>query len=290
MKPPYCLLSVWEMLDLPLGRLSFLYLRLGNFAQAIAQGIQHGLAWQQLQADWAVTVSEAEEFAALCEVVSLTTTKDAMDEVLNKMRSRKVVNGACTIQFEDLRKLNRSLTDAIGCMRHESKRKILLILPPEKIRLYEQLSPLWGQEVAEKFGSIAYEIVEAGKCLALNRSTASGFHSIRALEAGLRAVARCLDVPDPTKGAERNWHNALGKIKSKIDARWPSSTRIRGDGAFFERIHGALEAMQNPYRNATMHFDRIFTEEEAEETFVMIKGLMATIASRIDENGNLSDP
>jgi hypothetical protein len=86
---------------------------------------------------------------------------------------------------------------------------------------YEQDPSLFGQDVSAKFPSASYEIAEAGKCLALDRSTASAFHAIRCLEAGIRAISRCLGIPDPTRGAERSWAKVLRAIKEENDRRWP---------------------------------------------------------------------
>jgi hypothetical protein len=44
--------------------------------------------------------------------------------------------------------------------------------------------------------------------------------------------------------------------------------------------------MQNPYRNATMHLDQKYTEEEAKHIFEIVKGSMRKLASRCDENGD----
>src|SRR4051794_4713875 len=82
--------------------------------------------------------------------------------------------------------------------------------------IYEDTEP-YGNDVASKFPSINYDIEEAAKCLILGRSTASAFHSIRCLEAGIRAISRCLGVSDPTKGSDRSWFSLLRAVKDAID-------------------------------------------------------------------------
>jgi hypothetical protein len=154
-------------------------------------------------------------------------------------------------------------------------------------KLYEPNEPVFGPQVSINFGSMAYDIEEAAKCLALGRSTASAFHSIRSLESAIRAISRCLGIPDPTKAADRGWVKLLNAVKSEIDRRWPmSSNRLSGDGKLFEEAYGALAAMRNPYRNATMHLDQKYTEEEAKHIFEIVKGFMMKLASRCDENGD----
>jgi hypothetical protein len=151
---------------------------------------------------------------------------------------------------------------------------------------FSPTSPLFGQVVQAKFSSLLYDLEEAAKCLALNRPTASAFHSIRCLEAGIRALSRCLGIADPTRASQRNWGALLKTLKDAIDQRWPgSSTRLSGEGQFFDTAYAALAAMQNPWRNATMHLDRKYTEEEAGHIFEMVGGFMKTIAVRMDEDG-----
>jgi hypothetical protein len=78
----------------------------------------------------------------------------------------------------------------------------------------------------------------------------------------------------------------LRKIQAEVDRRWVgAASRMGGDGAVFEGLYGVLQALQNPYRNATMHFDQKYTTEEAKHVIEMVAGVMRKIASRMDENG-----
>jgi hypothetical protein len=72
-----------------------------------------------------------------------------------------------------------------------------------------------GSSVATSFPSLSYEIEEAAKCLALERGTASAVHSIRGLEASIRAISRCLGIPDPIKASDRSWGKMLGKVRDE---------------------------------------------------------------------------
>jgi len=78
----------------------------------------------------------------------------------------------------------------------------------------------------------------------------------------------------------------LKEIKIEIDRRWPTNaTKASGDGRFFEEVHATLAAMQNPYRNSTMHLDQIYTEEDAKDLFGIVRGVMRKVSLRCDENG-----
>lgn len=177
-----------------------------------------------------------------------------------------------------LRDFRQRLYDAL-------KRPKFLVLNAREQEFYEPAQSHYGTQVNTSFPSITYEIDEAAKCLALGRSTASAFHSIRCLEAAIRAMSRCLGIPDPTKGADRSWHNALRAFKTEMDRRWPPSGRLSGDGRRFEELHAILSSLQSPYRNATMHLDQKYTDEEARYIFDAVGVLMKKLTSRCDEDG-----
>lgn len=145
----------------------------------------------------------------------------------------------------------------------------------------------FGPGIATKFPGLTYEIEEGNKCLALGRSTAAAFHFVRCLEGGISALSKCLSVPDPTKGADRNWSILLRKLDDAASAKWPSAaSRFGGDGEFFEWATGTLKAMQNPYRNATMHLDQKYTPDEAKQIMDLVRPFLQKITSRMDEQGD----
>jgi hypothetical protein len=144
----------------------------------------------------------------------------------------------------------------------------------------------FGVAVQNQFPAATFEISEASKCFAVARYTASVFHLMRVMEIGIKAVSRCLHIPDPTKPAERNWGVILTEIKKAIETHWSKmGDRQSGDGAFFESVYASLDAVKNPWRNATMHVERVYTDEEAEHIFNAVKGFMQKLATRLNEKG-----
>jgi hypothetical protein len=183
-------------------------------------------------------------------------------------------------------KMDEYIKDINKRVRDELKQIEFLIIDGKYSDLYEAKEPVFGLLFDLRFSSVTYEIEEAAKCLALDRSTASAFHSIRCLEAGIRAISRCLGIPDPTRGADRTWFKILRAIKDEIDKRWPTSImRHGGDPEFFDNAYAALAALQNPWRNSTMHLDQNYTLDDAKHVFDVVQGFMKKIASRMDEEG-----
>jgi hypothetical protein len=101
-------------------------------------------------------------------------------------------------------------------------------------------------------------------------------------------MSRCLGISDPTKAIDRTWGKVLRAIKDECDRRWPPNlVRIHGsDAELFDNAYAALAAMQNPWRNSTMHLDQKYTAEEARHIFEIVGGFMRKLASRMDENGH----
>lgn len=276
------------MLQLPLGRLIATYQKLAEFGGTLARQRAARHLMMVSEVAWKEMVAAASEFQGLCQDVGLPVTELAARRVCAELgRGSALPNGQWGfVGHEDLARAENALNQMCGCMSHESSTKVAMVLASEKAYLFEPITPLFGAEVEVNFPGLAYDIEEAGKCLALGRSTAGAFHAIRCLEGGITAISRCLAIPDPTKGADRNWGAMLTKIKVEIDRRWPgASARFSGDGATFETLYGSLAAIQNPYRNATMHFDQVYTEEAAKHIFDMVGGLMRQVASRMDEDG-----
>jgi hypothetical protein len=107
------------------------------------------------------------------------------------------------------------------------------------------------------------------------------------LEGGKKSLSRCLGISDQTRGADRNWGKMLASIKNEIDRRWPTTAhRMNGDGQFFENNYAALAAMRNPWRNSTMHFEQIYTEQDARDLLAIVGAFMRGLASRMEENGD----
>lgn len=158
-----------------------------------------------------------------------------------------------------------------------------LLAPAESLLAFSG-TPIEGLRSA--FPSAVFEIEEAAKCLALDRHTASVFHCMRVMEVTISALAKFLEVPDPVKATDRNWGNMLGQIKTKIDSKWPKATRFHGsDGSKMEALYVTLEAVKNPWRNATMHVETIYAPHEAMQIARCTGFFLLEVMKHCDEVG-----
>ena len=216
-------------------------------------------------------------FAEAIEVLGVPVTKATVRDLRDVLQRDKGVTFFTCGQL---------LVNLSETLRRELDTVKLFTMSVNRIGYYEASEPLFGIAVDKNFPGVAYEVEQAGKCYACDLTTASAFHSIRTLEAGVKAMARCLGIPDPTKGRDRNWSNISRSIRDDLEKRWPASTgRMGGDAQIFDKLLGSISGMQNPYRNETMHLEAKYTAPEALHIFELVKGVMQKIASRMNENG-----
>lgn len=173
-------------------------------------------------------------------------------------------------------------------LRDELSLSTVFVIPADKVRYFRTNAPLFGAEVDSKFPSAAFEISESGKCLALERNTAAVFHLMRALEVAIEATRKCIGIPNPVKEGDRNWGAMLRKIKEELDRRnkqKPQQWSGLEDQLLFSDLHASLDAVRNVWRNATMHVEKKYTSEEAEEICWAVRGFMRKLSERCDEHG-----
>jgi hypothetical protein len=239
---------------------------------------------------WQEHIGHATALSSSLAELGLTVSKAAADRIITALSKspgqHHQIGTVHVYSKQETQQLTYLISETCQRISDELGSRFLLSIPAEKAPFYTGKKTTFRGDVPAKFPSLQYEIEEAGKCYALGRSTACVFHAVRALEAGLRAFARCLGIPDPTTGSQRNWQYILDQLKKEIDRRWPKpAARFTGDGKDFEFLYAGLAAMKNPYRNSTAHLDAVYTEDNATYFLDVIGGFMSALASRMDEQG-----
>lgn len=159
-----------------------------------------------------------------------------------------------------------------------------ILMQPVDLLLSVPDRPVEG--FAQAFPTASFEIEESAKCCALNRYTASIFHCMRALECGIRAMSRFLDMPDAAKAGGKNWGAILKALRGRVDEKWPMATRTENSiGARMESLLATLDAMKNPWRNATMHVETIYAPHEAIHIVRCSGVFLIELARFCDEEG-----
>jgi len=149
-------------------------------------------------------------------------------------------------------------------MCDELEGRFFLFLPSENVPLYRQKEPLFGATVEAKFPEMSEDISEAGKCLALNRSTATVFHLMRAMEIGVQRFGAKLGI---TLATEKNWQNILDEINKAIKALDQKALQTKA----YAEASAHLYNVKLCWRNQVMHPKQTYTPDEARALFGAVK-------------------
>lgn len=197
---------------------------------------------------------------------------------LQHLKRIKLALSYVDIKFAEYTVLVKELQNRF---QDELQSRLLMHIASEKARYYETVE-LFGQAVADKFPSAAFDIEEAGKCFALDRHTACVMHLMRVIEIGLRAVAKGLNIPDaellPT------WNAIIAKIESAMR----TAANKRGSEwleiePFYREIPAYLFAIKIAWRNPGMHVEASYDEERAEDIYNAVRGFMRYLATELSE-------
>jgi hypothetical protein len=162
-------------------------------------------------------------------------------------------------------------------LKDEFGAQTFLSLSANEARFYLAAEPPFGKAVQDKFpAAVSEDIVEASKCIACARYTASVFHLMRVLEAGVGAFAGKLGVPPiDSRGKDKNWQNFLDEANKAI-GKLPVQDQLTKQ---YATISGNLYAVKIAWRNEVMHPKQTYTEEDALILFAASKAFMGELAS-----------
>jgi hypothetical protein len=149
---------------------------------------------------------------------------------------------------------------------------------------------LFGENVFDKFPSANFDIEEAGKCFATARYTACVMHLQRVLEVGLKGYSKYFGI---NLTAQPAWQNILDQTAKQIKDRNDRNNvnvnwNAEEEKQFCEGVQPFLVAVKTAWRNPSMHADKTYTEEVAQEIFNSIKSFMRNLALHLNEKGTFT--
>lgn len=253
---------------------------ISNFAQILDTNRKQGQGCIVASRSWADLRKDVLIIQAFSEGADLSGTEGIAADLFNDMARH---NGPREIflAHDDEFRIQSSMQRLTDIAIAESKNRWFLALTANEFGLWQPSRPLWGQTFHDKFASCRFDLEEAAKCLAVGRGTACAFHVVRILEIGLRAVRACLGVQAPLNGAERNWGQILLRIRDARAAKqkgWPEK-------AYFDEVYALLDAVKGRWRDATMHVEEKYTEDEARRLLEVVQGFMQRLSERMDQEG-----
>ena len=167
-------------------------------------------------------------------------------------------------------------------IQEDLESELFLAVPSNRVHYYESSEPLFGLAVADAFPSTAYDIIEAGKCHALHRSTACVFHLMRVLEIGLAVFANKFGVPSN----HTNWHNIIEGVEKAVRNMGTDPARTadwKDQQEFYSQAASHFMILKDAWRNYTAHARGKYTEDEVETILPNVRAFMQKLASRLHE-------
>lgn len=205
-------------------------------------------------------------------------TADGLQVACEKMDLRVSAKSTDYIRYANT---TAELSDAYALMKrniHTELHGRKFFEPDAKYLRYFENLKLFGNGVFDAFPSANDDIYESGMCLSLERPTAAVLHLMRVLEAGLAALAKAVGVPK-----KNDWGSYIREIGEELDKRAKSAGARSADEVFYAEAAANFDRLRRAYRNPTMHPEKTYSQERAEEIMSATKSFMTHLASKVSE-------
>lgn len=174
----------------------------------------------------------------------------------------------------NLESFGREVMEVHIRMVDELKSRNLYAIEREKAEYLK--SNQFPSVVAERFSDAVFDMNEAAKCYAFDRSTACVFHLMRVTEHGLHAIAKALEIKDERP----NWDPIIKKIDAELKAEY-KDRKYKGSADFLAHMSTHTHAVKVAWRNRVMHVEKKHTPEEARDIFNATVGFMRYLAEEL---------
>jgi len=213
------------------------------------------------------------------EIISVNKTAATVIREKVELLHLPVTHGAA--MYIELSKSSEVLASAFLTVKRTMHQELLsriFIEPEPKYKRYYEQGVLFGIEVFNAFPSANDDIYEAGTCFALERATACVMHLNRVLECGLASLAHALGIETQT-----DWGAYLRKIERALDDRAKAASRRSDEEQFYAEAAANFDRLRRAWRNPTMHPDKSYSQDRAEEILLAVKSFMVHLTSRVSE-------
>lgn len=211
------------------------------------------------------------EHVVTCEALGLKESKKLLARILVDWNAGQFASLQARDRFGVLHERLRDELESVW----------FKVLSSDEAKQYKATAP-FGSVVNNKFSSATYDIQEAAKCLALDRSTACVLHLMRVLQLGLNVFANSLNVPFDRK----DWHQVLKGIEDEIDLR--KSQKHDDDARIFLDFCSSAAVdfrhFKDAWRNHAMHARENYTPERAINIYDHVGSFMQHLSTRFEES------
>jgi hypothetical protein len=166
-------------------------------------------------------------------------------------------------------------------LRGELGALLFKVIPLNRAR-YNNSGWLKTSIIQSSFPTSFKELERAGICYSLGQPTASVFHSMRALEPSLIALAKPFPHISP---AYENWQTIIEQIESAVRAigQQPKSQQKIDDEKFYGAATSHLYFVKNAWRNHVAHARDSYSDDEAVKILSHTLEFIESLCPRLQE-------
>ena len=241
----------------------------------------YGLKPSRVVIDDEMKQSWLQNTLAPMSVIAVRTNLKSTEAYLDRIK-QKLAGAVHDDEMHSMvEQLNERIEDDLKneLLFHVSQERAKYYEPTELVEYKKRSVPLFGAKVDESFPSARFDIDEAGKCLALDRSTACVMHLARATEVILKALAED-ELNLPTR---YDWGKYLNEIEAELTKRYKVAGARTEREKFYSEAANLIGHIKVAWRNPTMHVDRKYTDAEAEKILLATRSFMEYLAEAIKE-------
>lgn len=220
-------------------------------------------------------ISRIDEFFEELNTLDLPVTRTAATDLrtLRKSLEKKYKDGL--IDDELAGKVTEAINKLDTTLDAELSLRTAFVITPKRIdvtKLTSNVSSLFAPKVFEKLPRVAqYDLSEAGLCIAFQRSTAAGFHLMRATEAVLREFY-CHHVK--RNRVDLMWGPIIQGLSNKQKFKNDENYKI---------LFNNLSNIRQSFRNPTQHPEKIYDIEEVQDLWGLCVDVINRMAKDLPE-------
>jgi hypothetical protein len=207
---------------------------------------------------------ELQTIHGFCTTLKLAVSLELLDQ--------KIKSPPKTVEEFDL---------LISSIKAELRALLFLFIPGHRT-IYFDKKDLVSDVVKKTYPEPAGELRDAANCLATGFYTAAVFHSMRAIEIGMKALAVSLGVQFNYPIEQADWANIIDQMESKIKSmkEQPKSAQKDADQKFYSEAAMQFRYFKDGWRVRVSHARENYDEPQAMSVIDHAISFFEILASR----------
>jgi hypothetical protein len=220
--------------------------------------------------------------------LGLLVTREALGAFITELATMNP--GTSKLEGETIRIRNAKLDADRVCyhletiyetLKAELRTTLFKVVPKEKVKYNDSEWLKSNYDLQSRFPTAFRELERGGICYSLGQPTASVFHSMRALESGLCALAKPFQIPTTLE----NWNTIIEQIEKAVRGLGAQAkSQLKSDD---EKFYGAAAAhlyfVKNAWRNHVTHRLENYSDDDALKTLLRTQEFTESLCARLQE-------